>query len=254
MPLNRYLFYSFWLHFAFFAVLVSIPRLGSRPSWTYYGVDLVTGVRNAGGVRSGAVTSPVEVPSERKSAESPPVTPVKVKRAEEAEETPSPRLKSESILLRRKALRKRMLTPSKSEPQVSQVARGKAQGTGEGAGVGSGMGPGSREGVPGAGAAIVAEYGAGAFPYPWYLELIRDRLDRNWSPPTEFRSDASCQAVLTIEKHGTVRDAKIEKVSGDDFFDQLALRAVIYASPLPPLPTGLGEERLRVHIRFVGKR
>lgn len=109
-------------------------------------------------------------------------------------------------------------------------------------------------GMPGAaGAGIVADAGP-AFPYPWYLKAIADRLDKQWHPPREFQADTACQVTFVISRGGEISGAQISKPSGDSIFDQVALRAVLYANPLPPLPAGFPDETLKVHMKFVGRR
>ncbi|PYQ53934.1 MAG: hypothetical protein DMF59_00450 [Acidobacteria bacterium] len=48
----------------------------------------------------------------------------------------------------------------------------------------------------------------------------------------------------------TIRDAKVEDVSGNGLYDRAALRAVLEASPLPPLPFGYSGTYLGVHLKF----
>ena len=93
-----------------------------------------------------------------------------------------------------------------------------------------------------------------AFPYPWYLKSIADKLDQQWHPPQDFQPDTLCQIAFVIRRSGQISDSTVEKPSGDSFFDQLALRAVLYSNPLPPLPGGFPDDTLRVHMKFVGKR
>lgn len=112
---------------------------------------------------------------------------------------------------------------------------------------GSGVGMGGAEG-----AGVVGDAGP-AFPYPWYLKAIADKLDKQWHPPQEFQSDTVCTVAFTIHRDGQISDQSVEKRSGDTFFDQLAERAVVYTNPFPPLPAGFPDETLKVHMKFVGK-
>ncbi len=102
------------------------------------------------------------------------------------------------------------------------------------------------------GAGIIAEAGP-AFPYPWYLKSIADKLDSHWKPPENFQADTVCQIAFVIHRDGQVSGSVIEKASGDSVFDELALRAVLYSNPLPPLPGGFPDDTLKVHMKFVGK-
>jgi len=53
-----------------------------------------------------------------------------------------------------------------------------------------------------------------------------------------------------IDRDGTIRDVTTEISSGSGLFDRAALRAVIEASPLPPLPYGYSGTYLGVHLKF----
>jgi TonB family protein len=86
------------------------------------------------------------------------------------------------------------------------------------------------------------------------LKTIADRLDKQWKPPQEFQPDTVCQVTFIIGRGGDVSGSQIAKSSGDTLFDQLALRAVLYANPLPPLPNGFPDDTLKVHMTFVGRR
>jgi TonB family protein len=92
------------------------------------------------------------------------------------------------------------------------------------------------------------------FPYPWYLKTVSDRLEKQWRPPEEFQTNTACQVRFVIQSNGQVSGVKIAKPSGDAFFDQLALRAVLDAGAMPPLPSGFNESELRVFMTFEGKK
>jgi len=142
---------------------------------------------------------------------------------------------------------------AKAKPSAGFSAAMRALGMGGDASSGGGSLGLSGAGAGGGGSGITAEAGT-PFPFPWYLKSVTEKLDRQWRPPQEFAADTLCQVVFTIHRDGQISDSKIEKASGDAFFDQLALRAVLYGNPLPPLPGGFPEENLRVHMKFVGKR
>ena len=95
------------------------------------------------------------------------------------------------------------------------------------------------------------------FPYIYYLRILKNKIYENWSPPVVQDTTAKLQDVVIqfkILKNGEIVDSQIEKSSGIGFFDQSALRAVILASPLPPLPEEFEEEFLGVHLGFSYKR
>lgn len=95
------------------------------------------------------------------------------------------------------------------------------------------------------------------FPYIYYLRVLKNKIYENWSPPVVEDATEKLQDVVIqfkILKNGEIVDSRIEKSSGIGFFDQSALRAVILASPLPPLPEEFEEEFLGVHLGFSYKR
>ena len=98
----------------------------------------------------------------------------------------------------------------------------------------------------------VSTEGGVPFPYPWYLRAIVERIDKQWQMPIAA-SDRTCQVAFQIDRTGVVRDPQIERSSDDSLFDQSALRAVVYASPLPPLPDAFPSNSLKVHFKFDGK-
>jgi TonB family protein len=237
--MRRYLFFSFSLHSVGLAALLMASLLLSKPPMSYYAVDLFSlpsGALGPGG--RGQASAVVAKPAEEAPAiEEEPVphevirVPGKVKKKHPALIPTKPKIRSKP--------RPWSLLASPSATEEGEGSRGE--------GGGGGGAPG------GAGAGIVGDAGP-AFPYPWYLKAIVDRLDKEWHPPQEFETDTLCQVSFVIKRGGEVVDARISKKSGDSIYDQLALRAVLYANPLPPLPAGFPDNTLKVHMKFVGKR
>ena len=82
---------------------------------------------------------------------------------------------------------------------------------------------------------------------------MRNKVAARWDPPQgmEVRPFAY-RAVLYFRVHrdGKVTSASVEETSGFAFFDQAAMRALLRASPLPPLPEGYANQYLGVHFAF----
>ena len=53
-----------------------------------------------------------------------------------------------------------------------------------------------------------------------------------------------------IHRDGQISVASVETSSGYAFFDQTAMRALLAATPLPPLPAGYTDDYLGVHFGF----
>ena len=86
-----------------------------------------------------------------------------------------------------------------------------------------------------------------------YYSLIWAKISEAWTIPKnvlEERVDLETVIVVIIEKDGRIKKYWFEKKSGNDLYDQTAVRAIKKAEPLPPLPNELGEETLEVGIRF----
>lgn len=75
-----------------------------------------------------------------------------------------------------------------------------------------------------------------------YFRALDERIRENWIVPALGRTDAgnlTVQIRITIEKDGRVTNVKMEKSSGNRFFDDSVLRAIGKASPLPVPPDQL---------------
>ena len=96
--------------------------------------------------------------------------------------------------------------------------------------------------------------GAGNFPYQWYVNSVKKKLDENWNVTGGFSRRIYTQVAFTIARDGSLSGIEIEEKSGDDAFDYQARRAVLGSGPFPPLPRDYRESTLRVHVRFTVKR
>jgi TonB family protein len=89
----------------------------------------------------------------------------------------------------------------------------------------------------------------GDFPYTIYIDRMRVLISQRFLRP-QAGSDITTTISFTIDRDGSIRDAKNEIPSGNGTFDRAALRAVLEASPLPPLPFGYNGTYLGVHLTF----
>ncbi len=88
-----------------------------------------------------------------------------------------------------------------------------------------------------------------SFKYSYYTNSIVKKIGRYWqwsSVSSSFRA----VVYFKIDREGSVYDVKIKESSGDESFDQNALRAVQLAGPFAPLPEGYLEESLGVYFEF----
>lgn len=117
----------------------------------------------------------------------------------------------------------------------SAVAETGARGQGFGLSSGGGQGSGSRLDVA-------------DFCCPDYIVLMIERVRANWNSRAEVASETIVK--FTIQRDGTVSGAEVEKGSGYTALDIAALRAVVGARQLPPLPAAYPNPSLGVHLNF----
>lgn len=94
---------------------------------------------------------------------------------------------------------------------------------------------------------------AATFPYTYYLRAVEQKISSGWEPVVHGIPRGERREVVVafrILRDGTIEKPLVEKSSGLSFFDQSALRAVIQAAPLPPLPEGFPEDSLGIHFGF----
>ena len=86
-----------------------------------------------------------------------------------------------------------------------------------------------------------------------YYGLIWAKIKQSWTIPEHLlkeRVDLETIIVILIERDGKVQKSWFEKKSGNALYDQMAMRAIIKAEPLPPIPKELNQESLEIGIRF----
>lgn len=89
----------------------------------------------------------------------------------------------------------------------------------------------------------------GDFPYTIYIDRMHTLIGNHWYRPTAAPGTTTTVSFI-IERDGTIRDVRTETPSSNGTFDRGALRAVLEASPLPPLPFGYSGTYIGVHLTF----
>ncbi len=79
------------------------------------------------------------------------------------------------------------------------------------------------------------------FKFPPYLAIIRDKIERHWNPPPGTRG-IKAKVTFSVLRSGQVGETKLEVASGNFYFDQAAMRAILTSTPFPPLPEGFFKE------------
>jgi len=85
-----------------------------------------------------------------------------------------------------------------------------------------------------------------------YYDRIWAQIKSSWVLPEGVTSRVSLVTVVRIRiaPNGEIEQYGIEERSGNDYYDQSALRAIGRANPLPPLPDELSDAPLEVGINF----
>lgn len=123
-----------------------------------------------------------------------------------------------------------------AHPDPSAAAPAPA-GAGSGAEAGNGVGVGP------------LKFDQPGFNYPYYYERVKVAIETNWFKPAAT-IPTSPVVHFSIQKDGTVTDAEVVTSSGLPFVDRAALRAVLAASPLPPLPSEFQSSHVSLSVLF----
>ena len=103
---------------------------------------------------------------------------------------------------------------------------------------------GSRRGTATFGAAVTGVDNPD-FTYSYYIDRMTALIRSHWRRPGGG-DGLSTTLRFRIAKDGTVSDVEVIESSSQPIFDRAALRAVLDAAPLPPLPVGYRHDSLGV--------
>jgi len=78
-----------------------------------------------------------------------------------------------------------------------------------------------------------------------YVEIIRQKVERNWLRPAGSHAGMSCVVAVSLIPGGDVLQARVTRSSGDPVFDRSVETAVLKASPLPLPPDASLFDRFR---------
>jgi protein TonB len=108
--------------------------------------------------------------------------------------------------------------------------------------------PGVSADIPVGGSGVTALEG-GDFPYTIYIDRMKALIGQHWLRP-QGATGVTATVSFAVDRDGTIHDVKNETLSGNGAFDRAALRAILEASPLPPLPFAYNGTYLGVHLTF----
>ena len=87
-----------------------------------------------------------------------------------------------------------------------------------------------------------------------YYSKIWTKIKGMWTIPENLlkeMADLETVVVISTTRDGKIKEMWVEKRSGNALYDQMAIRAIKKAEPLPPIPKELGENTLEIGIRFL---
>jgi TonB family protein len=100
------------------------------------------------------------------------------------------------------------------------------------------------------GSRIASVHTDGDFRFAYYLAALRNKIGSRWVPPQGMSGPVKAVVHFRIGRDGQVTLTEVELSSGYAFYDQTTLRALLSATPLPPLPAGYTDDYLGVHFAF----
>ncbi len=249
-PLGRFLPYSIGLHLALFAAVVSAR-------WWQPGEVQPWGDPRSLGGGAVAITPVSRIPLPSRGGPENPVAndtdsrvPQPPKPEPRRQREPDPdaiTIKGRARTAQRQAIesRKRYRPPETDRPnQLYSEAGAAARSPLFGSTSGS-----SRVNV-GSGSPFGARFG-------YYEALLRQRVAEKWrTADIDPRLESAPPVIVTFEilRNGTVRGLRLMQRSGNVVVDYSAQRAIVEASPFPPLPAGFDRDSAVIEFWFQLKR
>ncbi len=90
-----------------------------------------------------------------------------------------------------------------------------------------------------------------------YRALVNEKIESNWAlPERSSRGKGKLEAVVVVRvrRDGTVFDIQFEQKSGDSYFDDSVLKAVLKSKPFPPFPDIYSPKEEEIVIRFAPEK
>jgi TonB family protein len=90
------------------------------------------------------------------------------------------------------------------------------------------------------------------FTYSYYLNILLNKINENWHNPYKGKDIILKNTVyFEVDKKGTIYNVRLEESSGDNLYNETAMRAVTLTKKLPPLPKEFADDYLKVHLEFL---
>ncbi len=118
--------------------------------------------------------------------------------------------------------------------------------------------PSGKKGIPDGLPDIVPEIYTGSgrgFNYSYYLNILLSKIGENWNNPYRNK-DVILKSIIyfEVDESGLISNIRIEVNSGDEIYNESAIRAVAITKKLPPLPQEFSDDYLKVHLEFLTAR
>jgi TonB family protein len=89
------------------------------------------------------------------------------------------------------------------------------------------------------------------FPHAWYLRQVLQKVEQEWQRQNQSSDPPQKpQIYVEIMRDGSIKPPAVHKSSGNVFYDNAALRAVMGAGPFPKLPDDWTKPSLRILFTF----
>lgn len=86
-----------------------------------------------------------------------------------------------------------------------------------------------------------------------YRALVNEKIESNWVLPerlSQAKEELEAVVVVRARRDGTVFDINFEKKSGNSYFDDSVLKAILKSKPFPPFPDIYSPQEEEIVIRF----
>ncbi len=89
--------------------------------------------------------------------------------------------------------------------------------------------------------------------FGYYAQILQRKIGAEWRKTLGQVAGGSSRPVVTsfvVHRDGRIDQVKVVQSSGNRTLDRSAVRAISYASPVPPLPAALGRRSIVIEMHF----
>ena len=89
-----------------------------------------------------------------------------------------------------------------------------------------------------------------SFDYPYWFTQAFNKIAQNYRVPVAYDGTLICVVYFQVIRSGRLVEARVERSSGVEKFDEACLLAVERSAPFPPLPREFRDEVIGITIPF----